>query len=219
MDRHFLATFHPLIRTVAGRRAAQMYGLPPFIDGSCRREPDFEAPFPSVTAICRAASFAPRLRSGDTVMYLTVKGRYRDDKSAGWRLVAVLHVVERFESHELAAAWYRARRIALPNNCIVPGNDPKSFELTHGRPRREIRERAAGDPERAIRLWDAAYRRRVERWSIFLACRASFLELHAPPQIRESDFAEIFGRTPATQTPPSISTREFSKLLAAPALR
>jgi hypothetical protein len=71
--RCFLATFHPLIRTSRGRKAVQEYRLPPFIDGSCRREPDFESPFPSITAICRAGNFAPRLRVDDQVVYLTVK--------------------------------------------------------------------------------------------------------------------------------------------------
>ena len=38
--RCFLATFRPLIHSPGGRDAARRYGLPPFIDGSCRREPD-----------------------------------------------------------------------------------------------------------------------------------------------------------------------------------
>ena len=132
--RCFLATFHPLIHTAAGRRAVQRSGLPPFIDGSCRREPDFESPFPSITATCRAGGVAPRLRPGDTVVYLTVKGTYGRDIQPGWRLVAVLKVVNRFESHVLAADWYRSNNLALPSNCIVEGNPPKPLELTNGTP-------------------------------------------------------------------------------------
>jgi hypothetical protein len=81
--RCFLATYRPLVRSLAGRQAIQEYSLPPFIDGSCRREPDFESPFPSITATCRGGNFAPRLREGDRVAYLTVRGRYHGDRESG----------------------------------------------------------------------------------------------------------------------------------------
>jgi len=38
----YMSSFCPLICTDAGKQAAGKYKLPPFIDGSCRREPDFE---------------------------------------------------------------------------------------------------------------------------------------------------------------------------------
>lgn len=88
--RCFLATYRPLVRALAGRQAIQEYSLPPFIDGSCRREPNFESPFPSITATCRGGNFAPRLRERDRIAYLTVRGRYLVDTESGWRLVAVL---------------------------------------------------------------------------------------------------------------------------------
>jgi len=44
--RYFLATHRPLIQTLCGRQAAARKCLLPFIDGSCRREPDFESHFP-----------------------------------------------------------------------------------------------------------------------------------------------------------------------------
>ncbi len=44
----FLATYRPTAKTGSGRYAVQCYSLPPFVDGSCRREPDFESRFPSV---------------------------------------------------------------------------------------------------------------------------------------------------------------------------
>jgi hypothetical protein len=211
----FLSTFHPLVLTAGGRRAVQKHGLPPFIDDSCRREPDLESPFPSITALCHAGGFAPRLQAGNTVAYLTVKGRYGRDTQAGWRLVAVLHVIERFESHDLAADWYRSNGVTLPSNCIVAGNAPKPLELTKGNPGREIRERAALDPERMIRLWDAGYRQRVARWPMFLVCRASFLDLQSPPQILESDLVDIFGKIPGTRTPRKITVRQVNSLLDA----
>lgn len=211
----FLTTYHPLIRTASGRRAVEKFGLPPFIDGSCRREPDFESPFPSVTALCHAGQFTPRLQSGDTVAYLTVKGRYGHDAHAGWRFVAVLHVIERFESHERGAAWYQARGLALPSNCLVSGNAPKALEVTHENAGRDVLDRAASDPERVVRLWHAGYRLRVAKWPVFLVCKATFLELEEPPQVSESDLLEVFGKVPGTRKPPSVSVRKLNSLLDA----
>src|SRR5437879_479234 len=57
----FLATYHPLAQTSCGRQAIREHALLPFIDGSCRREPDFESRFPSITATCRGRNCAPRL--------------------------------------------------------------------------------------------------------------------------------------------------------------
>jgi len=37
----YLVTYRPLIGKRAGRDAIKEYNLPPHIDGSCRREPDF----------------------------------------------------------------------------------------------------------------------------------------------------------------------------------
>ncbi len=145
--RCFLATYRPLVRTASGRQAIQEHDLLPFIDGSCRREPDFESPFPSITATCRGRNFAPRLRIGDRVAYLTVRGRYLCDRQSGWRLVAVLRVVQRFASHTEAAAWYQRQGRPLPSNCIVEGNPPKPLELTNGDPPKEVKERGEHDPE------------------------------------------------------------------------
>jgi hypothetical protein len=151
--RSFLATFRPIVHTSSGRTAAVHFALPPFIDRSCRREPDLQSPFPSITATCRAGSFAPRLRVGDRIAYLTAKGRYLGETSAGWRVVAVLHVIERLLSHPDAAAWYRARDLPLPSNCLVDGNPPKPLEQTNGKPPAIVRTRmkAGLSSEEAIR--------------------------------------------------------------------
>jgi hypothetical protein len=87
-ERRFLATYRPLVKSRAGREAIRQHALLPFIDGSCRREPDFESRFPSIAAICRAGTFAPRLLVGDRIAYLTVKGKYVGAREFGWRLVA-----------------------------------------------------------------------------------------------------------------------------------
>jgi len=213
--RCFLATFRPLIQTPGGRHAAARFGLPGFIDGSCRREPDFESPFPSISATCRAGNFAPRLGVGDRVAYLTVKGKYQQDSKAGWRFVAVLRVLERLSSHDEAASWYRHNGLALPSNCIVEGNEPKALEFTNGNPPAAVRDRvsATTDPVGAIKLWDSIYRRRVRKWPVFLVCEAELLELSAPVRVEKSDILAIFSTIPGTLTPPEISCAQVDSLL------
>jgi hypothetical protein len=120
----FYNSFRPLLNTSAGRAAVHRFELAPYIDGSCRREPDFESEFPSISGLCRKDKFAPRLHVGDTTIYVTTKGGW------GRRLVAVLRVRERFESHDEAAAWYRELGLPLPSNCWVDGNPPIPYEQT-----------------------------------------------------------------------------------------
>jgi hypothetical protein len=49
----YLNVFRPLAKTPNGRNAIKQHSLPPFIDASCRREPDLESqlPFVSVTVL------------------------------------------------------------------------------------------------------------------------------------------------------------------------
>jgi hypothetical protein len=47
----FYNSFRPLLNTREGRAAIERFGLPPFIDGSCRREPDFQSEFPSISGL------------------------------------------------------------------------------------------------------------------------------------------------------------------------
>jgi len=211
--RCFLATYRPLVRSLAGRQAIQQHSLSPFIDGSCRREPDFESAFPSITATCRGGNFAPRLQERDRVAYLTVRGRYGGETNRDWRLVAVLRVLHRFESHADAALWYRGQGQPLPSNCFVDGNPPMPFDLTNGDPPQEVRERGERDPVRIIRLWDATYRSRIGKWPVFLATEVEFLELNNPPQVTEPQLRRIFGRIPPTLNPPEITQQQLESLV------
>jgi hypothetical protein len=143
---------------------------------------------------------------------MTSQGNYDGDK--GWRLVAVLVVERRFESHARAADWYRAQRLSLPSNCMVADNPPLAFGLTNQRPPAEVAARIKEglDPVRAIRLWDATYADRAKKCGVFLACRAEFLNLHNPPILRRADLVRVFGRVPITQNPPAITNREYDEL-------
>src|SRR4051812_12314442 len=98
---NYLAKYHPLNSTLAGQRAAAQFSIPPYVDGSCRREPDLECEFPAITALCRGELFAPYLKEGDEVIYITTKNFY-GESFRHWRIVARLRILKRFESHAIA---------------------------------------------------------------------------------------------------------------------
>ena len=199
----YLVTYRPLLRNGRGKAAIARYGLAPYVDDSCRREPDFEAESPSITGLCRGARFAPRLSVSDVVVYLTVKGNYPGYHGGHWRLAAILKVVKRFESHREAADWYGARALALPRNCMVAGNPPLPMDQTanpHNYPN--------------VGFWDSLYRKRVRDNGVFLACQPLFRELHDPPVVTREMLIKVFGRIPGTQTPPRISDGQYGDLIA-----
>src|SRR5258708_989632 len=66
---------------------------------------------------------------------------------------------------------------------------------------------------KAIRLWDAGYRRRVARYHVVLATQPEFLELHRAPEVHHQDLLSIFGRSPATPNPPAIACHQLDALL------
>jgi len=214
-ERCFLTTYHPLIKKAGSRKAARENGLRPFIDGSCRREPDLECRYPSITAICRAGKFAPRLCIGDRIAYLTVKGRYFSDCESGWRLVAVLRVAQRFSTHEEAAAWYLDQGLRLPINCLVANNPPMRLEFTIQNPLSRFKRQSGTelDPVRMVQQWDAKYHQRVAAWPVFLATEILFLELNDPPQITNSQMRAIFNSIPATRNPPEIPCAKLDQLI------
>lgn len=128
--RHIrLNSFHPLCETAIGLRAIETKNYAPFIDASCRREPDFESNYPSISCLCRQEEFAPLPQPNDIVVYITVKSKWRTDFEH-YRLVAILEVMEHKMSHAAGAAWYRSRGESLPSNCMVPDNPPHEFDET-----------------------------------------------------------------------------------------
>lgn len=210
---YFLCSYRPISATASGRLAVRLHGLAPFIDGSCRREPDFKADAPSISALCRSDKFAPRLSPGDRVAYITSQRVYGG--SPGWCLVAGLKVVERFESHADAAGWYRERGDRLPSNCMVADNPPETYSRTNKLPPAEVAARVAesGDDLLAVRQWDATYAARARSCGVFLACAFEYLELETPPILRHADLRAIFGRIPGTQNPPLITRDQYEALM------
>lgn len=208
----FLATYRPIISTLHGRRAVSLFNIPPYVDSSCRREPDFESSYPSISALCRGKLFAPRLSVDDLVVYITRKGRYGAVEERHWRLVAVMRVLRRFDTHESAAAWYLEQGQVVPKNCMVEGNPPEDLERTGGQ-RPHLRYGDPADAERVIRRWDVGYRTRAKACGVILATEPVLLDLHDPPIITEQDLAIFGGRMPGTQNPPRIDPAIVDRLL------
>ena len=210
---HYLNSFRPLCFNKLGQIAINKYGLPPFVDASCRREPDFQSPYPSISALCRGAMFAPRLREGDSVVYVTVKGRYEPARFSHWRLVSILRVVRRFESHKDAAAWYSSNGLPVPSNCMVEGNSCLPYDMTIGViPPNKFG--STSNTDALLRIWDRGYKDRASKYGVFLACEADFLELNQPPILTNEMMLQIFRRTPPTLNPPPISGSEYAALCA-----
>jgi len=198
----YLSTFHPLCINAGGRRAAATFAHPPFVDGSIRREPDFESTYPSISCVCHGANFAPRLRKEDRVVFLTVKSTYPGHPRPHWRLVAALEVIERFDSHTAGAAWYRSRGLPSPGNCMVRENPPLGVDHS-------------SLPNRDPREWDVGYWARTRRNGTFLVTKKDrILELYDPAVITEGDLVTVFGKLQATRNPPAIKDSEYAALVA-----
>jgi len=216
MGRWYLNSFHPLVTTDQGLSATEKFRLPPFIDGSIRREPDFEHPMPGISCLCRAGKFAPRLGRGDTVVYLAVKRRY-GGATAHRRLVAILRVKEVLESHDDAAAWYCQHRLPLPSNCMAKGNACVPIARSHGQsPCQCIR----GDAMRQ-RLWDREYSNRARRFPAYRVCVPLFIECTwSAPVVADANLVRAFRRIPGTQNPGVVDERmcmDFLRRLGIPA--
>jgi hypothetical protein len=192
--KFYLVTYHPLCVNRAGRAAAAKHGHPLFIDASCRREPDFQAEPPSISAICRGANFAPRLKGGDVVAYATVLNRYPGNSDPAWRLVAVLQVARSFDSHVEAAEWYLRKGLPLPSNCLVEGNTP--FGIDH-----------TARPDENLEEWDARYQARVVQHGKFHLCEPLFLELDEPPVLTTEHMRRALG----TERPPSRNPKAWPR--------
>lgn len=198
MSEHFLVTYHPL----CGNGRIPEFD-PPFVDGSIRREPDLELRHPSISALCRKGKFAPKLGIGDCVIYMTVKGKYPGDVEAGWRLVAALEVIRRFESHEEAASWFKANDARLPSNCMVAGNPPIPLERT----------RQGVDACSPLHERESEYERRARDFPVFLACQPIKLNLATPKRLDEAGLTGIFGMIPGTQGGKRIEPGQFQTML------
>jgi hypothetical protein len=186
----YLAKFRPLISTPEGQRAVARFNLSPYVDASCRREPDFDCEFPSISAICRGELFAPHLNEGDEVVYITTKDFY-GETFRHWRIIARLKVFKRFDSHSDAAAWYRAKIGKVPSNCMVAGNNPLPLNQTSHSSSNCAP--GCGSAAAPLKQWNEHYQRRADAIPVFLACKAVWKELSHPPILTDKTAFKILG--------------------------
>lgn len=206
--------------TEIGMRAVKEYNYPPFIDASCRREPDFENEYPSITALCRQEKFAPILCPNDIVVYITVRGKWLTDFDH-YRLISILIVTDKKQSHSEAATWYRNKNISLPSNCMIDDNHPFEFHETAGNyeKKSDIQKFLNSDIEkqkqigkRRVELWNGEYLSKSKKWGDFVITKPIFTELHNPPILTGDDMKKIFGKVPNTRNPNKIKKEELKEL-------
>lgn len=203
----YLNTFIPICFNGFGRNNAIAHGLPLFIDGSCRREPDFQNPFPAITQLCRPGKLVTRLSVGDLVIYLSKVGNYKNPP-AHWNFIAILEVLSLQLNHSSAANYYLANNIPISQNIICNHTAPFTLNMTHGLsgfPHGHL------NPNRIITLWDNSYIIRKNNFSkvAITSVREDHLHLNNPPQITHQMMMDIFNRIPGTQNPPKLTDVEW----------
>ena len=216
-----LNSFLPLCLNTFGQRAIQIYNFPPFIDASCRREPDFQNPYPSISSLCRQEIFAPHLRPNHIVVYITVMGHYPPYSEAHHRLVAILQVLDTYSTHQQGQIEYSKLNLPIPSNCMISNNPPYDFDKTAGNfktvkeSKRFLKMTQAQQKiigTRRLQHWDSNYLQRSQQWPSFVRTKTLYKNLTNPSPIFRQDFNLIFGQLPKTRQPKKIEVEEFQQL-------
>ncbi len=218
-----LNSYHPLCRNILGLNAINQYNLHPYLDGSCRREPDFNNERPSITALCRQGAFAPKLWPNDIVVYVSLEDHTGNSENK--RLISILRVIARFETHAEAAHYYQTEDLNMPSNCLIPNNPPEDFEKTawNSWDAKRMKAFLNRSPERRkvigkriITTWDDEYHNTASEWPVFLVCRSYFNVIfndnRNPPIITRNDFIRMIGRYPNTRNPIKITFEQLVEL-------
>ncbi len=203
----FLNSFTPLSVNKFGRKSSATYNIPPYIDGSCRREPDFENPKPAITQLCRPKKLVPRLSKGDLVIYITKSGRYGTNQ-AHWKFVGILEVIDIVPDHNTAFAFYTQNNIAVSQNIICNSTSAFPLDFTHG-----INEnnKDNADANDVIKRWNAGYMYRAKQYPEVAITQVwnDILYLDNPPIINHDMMNFIFGKIPGTQNPRELKDLEW----------
>lgn len=204
----FLNSFIPLVINKQGIKASKYYKIPPFVDGSCRREPDFQNPFPAITQLCRPGKLVTRLNVGDLVIYITKLASY-GNPPAHWKFIGVLEVIDFAKNHNQAEAYYIKNQLPVSQNVICNQTTPFPFHMTHGIsgfPTKNL------SPQNVIKKWNNYYIYRAKNYPKVAITRAwkDTLNLNNSPIITNAIMNNIFGRIPGTQNPPKISYSEWA---------
>jgi hypothetical protein len=209
MPDFYLNSYVPLVASPYGRDACERLKLPPFIDGSVRREPDIKHATPTISCLCRGTLFAPRLKPGDFVAYMTRLDRYGSPRKQR-RLTAVLRVSRVFQSHDDAALWFYGTGQQLPSNCMVPQNPCEPVERSH-----RIHVRRDLDDRTLRGVWDAGYLERSKACGRFVVCDRLWHDVSwDAPEVHESDLRAAFnGKVPGTRNPGKQTVASLKALL------
>lgn len=216
-----LNSFHPICKTELGKKAILTYNYPAYIDASCRREPDFENPNPSISSICRASKFAPHLEENDVIFYITIKGNYPGFEEDHYRAIAILQVAEVYLSHQQGQLEYSKLNFPIPSNCIVSTNPPHPFVETAGNfnTKKELEEFLNTSSEKQLQIgnlrlqsWDKLYLYRSRKWPCFIRTIPLYLNLKDPCPIFQSDLDSIFGKRIGTRSGKKITEPQLIKL-------
>lgn len=201
---YWINTYHPLAASPSGPWTTHQPALPPYVDASCRREPDLEAQRPAITGLCRTAA-VKRLHCDDVVAYFTVKRIYEGGAAPHRRLTAVLRVVAEERSHANAARWYERHDFPLPRNIMVPGNGPLPLAQTEGGYRGDDGEvvlpKSSQDEARVLQHWEKLYQQRRYDVGAVRVCEPIYVNVREGYAFREHIVDEIFGKAgfPNTQ--------------------
>jgi hypothetical protein len=196
-SRIYLNSFYPLCHNKFGLKAIEEYDFSNYIDGSCRREPDFENEFPCITGLCRPR-FSEKLNKNSLIVYVTNK------KGVGSRkIIAVLEVIKIFENHREAANWYVSKNKIIPNNLIVNETKPLDLDKTHRF--HGINEK---DENKIISKWDKLYQHRSKENSKVAQCKILYIELNLPKILDQSKFT----RKLIAQNPPILNDKEWETI-------
>ena len=201
----FLNSYHPLCKYPKGREAIEIFNHKPFVDGSCRREPDFENKFPAITGLCRTDKLINRLNENDLIIYITVKMSY--EGLLGWYFVGILQVLRLENNHIDAAEWYVNNGLPSSQNVCTPHSAPLHYKHSHYRAPYFDRY---GNPD--IRKWNLEYRQRSIDYPKVAICQVwnENLYLESPFLLSRETMTEIFNRIPGTQNPPTLDPFEWS---------
>lgn len=196
--RIYLNSFNPLCCNKLGLKAIENYNFPNYIDGSCRREPDFENDLPSITGLCRPG-FAEKLNEKDIIVYVTNK------KGIGSRkIVAVLEVIKVFKNHSQAADWYINENKVIPNNIMVNETTPFALDKTH----RLHGIRNITDDIELLKHWNLIYSSRSRNKQKVAQCKVLYKVLNTPIILDVSKFK----RKLIAQNPPILCDKEWETI-------
>jgi hypothetical protein len=188
---HFIQKYDPLIHYLNGQTV-----IPPdqlYSDGGIRREPSFEHKQPGITSICRGFMFAPKLRVGDKIIYVTKK---KPDR----KIVCALEIIHTFPSHTAAATYYQNNNLLpLPVNCCVAGN---AFRLPGN---------GGSNPPHTDNFY---LQKRVIPYPVFHVCKKIKENLVQPNTIQDKVINKILGvNYDNYQNQKKITKLQFAKLV------